>query len=161
MAAGALTMLSLLSVSDLAAVSPAASVERCGAASSSSPSRTGQTSIGALPRHRPTATSPPSLPTQLNVLPRCRRWGVFEGTLTGSAAGNPFVDIKFTATFTHAGDLSSAAVASEIKVAGFYDGAGRCDFVLKPMHFIPNMMQLYAKTDAFGLHQQLPVSLLS
>jgi Domain of unknown function (DUF5060)/Protein of unknown function (DUF4038)/Domain of unknown function (DUF5605) len=44
------------------------------------------------------------------------RWGIFEVTLPGPSAGNPFVDVMFSARFAK-GDRS-------LDVAGFYDGEG-------------------------------------
>ncbi len=44
------------------------------------------------------------------------QWGQFELALTGSQAGNPFLDVTFGATFRYQ--------HREVKVAGFYDGDG-------------------------------------
>lgn len=44
------------------------------------------------------------------------QWGVFEVALNGPTNGNPFLDVKFSATFTQ--DDSS------VKADGFYDGNG-------------------------------------
>src|SRR6185437_6083541 len=44
------------------------------------------------------------------------QWGVFEVALNGSTKGNPFLDVKFSATFTQ-GDV-------KIEANGFYDGDG-------------------------------------
>src|SRR2546423_2870732 len=45
------------------------------------------------------------------------QWGTYEVRLHGPVAGNPFVDVKLTATFT-SGDEAA------IEVPGFYDGDG-------------------------------------
>jgi len=47
---------------------------------------------------------------------RVEQWGVFEATVRGPAAGNPFVDVQFGARFT----LGHRTV----EVTGFYDGDG-------------------------------------
>lgn len=47
---------------------------------------------------------------------KVEKWGIFELTLKGSDAGNPFVGIRFTATFKH-GDKT-------YEPEGFYDGDG-------------------------------------
>jgi hypothetical protein len=44
------------------------------------------------------------------------QWGVFELSLPGPQTGNPFLDVDFSARFTHG--------ASPIDVPGFYDGNG-------------------------------------
>jgi hypothetical protein len=44
------------------------------------------------------------------------QWGIFELTLSGPSAGNPFKEVTFTATFTN-GHRS-------VQVTGFYDGDG-------------------------------------
>ncbi|MCB0138002.1 MAG: DUF5060 domain-containing protein, partial [Caldilineaceae bacterium] len=44
------------------------------------------------------------------------QWGIFEVTLRGSAAGNPFQEVRFSATFAHK--------HRTIAVDGFYDGDG-------------------------------------
>ena len=44
------------------------------------------------------------------------RWGVFETSLSGPQTGNPFLDVKFGASFR----LGYRVV----DVEGFYDGAG-------------------------------------
>lgn len=44
------------------------------------------------------------------------KWGTFELKLTGPAQGNPFLDVTFSARFTHGDHTMSAA--------GFYDGGG-------------------------------------
>jgi len=56
------------------------------------------------------ATGPVTAPASVE------QWGLFEASLTGPADGNPFVDVRFTAAFTH-GERS-------IEVNGFYDGGG-------------------------------------
>jgi len=43
-------------------------------------------------------------------------WGIFELTLNGSDSGNPFLDVRFSARFTHE--------EGAVEVAGFYDGNG-------------------------------------
>lgn len=48
--------------------------------------------------------------------PHIEQWGLFELSLEGPATGNPFLDVEFSARFTR-GDR-------QVKVAGFYDGAG-------------------------------------
>ncbi|HZT38607.1 MAG TPA: DUF5060 domain-containing protein [Bryobacteraceae bacterium] len=48
--------------------------------------------------------------------PEVERWGVFELSLNGPEAGNPFLDVAFSAQFRHEHRL--------IDVAGFYDGGG-------------------------------------
>lgn len=44
------------------------------------------------------------------------QWGVFDLALSGPAAGNPFRDVNFSATFTSSG--------ASVTAAGFYDGGG-------------------------------------
>jgi Domain of unknown function (DUF5060)/Protein of unknown function (DUF4038)/Domain of unknown function (DUF5605) len=44
------------------------------------------------------------------------QWGVFELTLTGSATGNPFIEVELSARFTQ-GERT-------VQAAGFYDGDG-------------------------------------
>jgi hypothetical protein len=44
------------------------------------------------------------------------RWGCFELALSGSAEGNPFLEVELTAQFTQAG--------RSVQVDGFYDGEG-------------------------------------
>lgn len=44
------------------------------------------------------------------------QWGIFELALPGSAAGNPFLDVEFTAEFS--------CMQRTIEVTGFYDGEG-------------------------------------
>jgi len=44
------------------------------------------------------------------------QWGIFELSLTGPSSGNPFLDVDFSAHFTHG--------ASAFDVPGFYDGNG-------------------------------------
>ncbi|HVU32582.1 MAG TPA: DUF5060 domain-containing protein [Opitutaceae bacterium] len=44
------------------------------------------------------------------------RWDVYEVTLHGPSDGNPFVDVRFSATFTNG--------VKSVDVAGFYDGDG-------------------------------------
>ncbi|HTX66971.1 MAG TPA: DUF5060 domain-containing protein [Opitutaceae bacterium] len=48
--------------------------------------------------------------------PAVAQWDLFELTLPGPAAGNPFVDVQLSATFTHG--------ARTVAVNGFYDGDG-------------------------------------
>jgi hypothetical protein len=48
--------------------------------------------------------------------PIVEQWGVFELTLPGPSDGNPFVDVKLTATFENG--------SKQVKVSGFYDGDG-------------------------------------
>ena len=48
--------------------------------------------------------------------PAVAQWDIFELALPGPTAGNPFVDVQLTATFTH-GDRA-------VTVNGFYDGDG-------------------------------------
>jgi hypothetical protein len=48
--------------------------------------------------------------------PAVEQWGIFEITLKGPAAGNPFVDVQLSARFTR-GDRA-------VTVPGFYDGDG-------------------------------------
>ena len=47
---------------------------------------------------------------------RVERWGIFELTLRGSAAGNPFVETSLSARFTYRNRT--------VEAAGFYDGDG-------------------------------------
>jgi hypothetical protein len=47
---------------------------------------------------------------------RAERWGVYEIKLTGPASGNPFDDVRLSATFTCDGRT--------VRVPGFYDGDG-------------------------------------
>src|SRR5579862_4041887 len=47
---------------------------------------------------------------------KVEQWGVFETQMSGSSAGNPFMDVSFGARFT----LGHRTV----DVAGFYDGGG-------------------------------------
>lgn len=44
------------------------------------------------------------------------QWGIFEMTLRGSATGNPFQEVQFSATFAHK--------HRTVTVDGFYDGDG-------------------------------------
>ena len=44
------------------------------------------------------------------------QWGLFEVSLKGPSDGNPFTEVRFTATFTNG--------EKAIEVPGFYDGAG-------------------------------------
>lgn len=46
------------------------------------------------------------------------QWGVFEVSLRGPASGNPFQEVRLSATFSQAGDDKG------VTVAGFYDGEG-------------------------------------
>ncbi|HEX2909237.1 MAG TPA: DUF5060 domain-containing protein [Chloroflexia bacterium] len=55
---------------------------------------------------------PEQKPSSANV----EQWGIFELTLEGSAAGNPFLEVELTAEFSFE-DLS-------VRVNGFYDGEG-------------------------------------
>jgi len=48
--------------------------------------------------------------------PSVERWGLFEVTLPGPSAGNPFVDVELSATFRQD--------STAITVSGFYDGGG-------------------------------------
>ena len=48
------------------------------------------------------------------MVERVERWGCFELSLSGQAAGNPFVDVWLEADFTQAGRA--------VRVSGFYDG---------------------------------------
>ena len=50
------------------------------------------------------------------TVPTVEQWDVFEVSLKGPDAGNPFLDVRLTATFTN------GAVTKD--VAGFYDGGG-------------------------------------
>ena len=47
---------------------------------------------------------------------RAERWGLYEIALTGPASGNPFDDVRLSATFTCDGRT--------VRVPGFYDGDG-------------------------------------
>src|ERR1043166_2665010 len=51
-----------------------------------------------------------------NPAQQCEQWGIFEVALKGPSDGNPFTDVRFSATFTH--DTLTH------EVAGFYDGDG-------------------------------------
>ena len=76
------------------------------------------------------------------------QWGVFEVALAGSQSGNPYLDVQLSAKFMQG--------RSNIVVAGFYDGDGRCK-----IHFMPpakgkwryetmsNVPQLNAQTGSF------------
>jgi len=44
-------------------------------------------------------------------------WGVFELTLDGPSAGNPFVEVELSARFSHENEM--------VSVSGFYDGNGK------------------------------------
>ena len=48
--------------------------------------------------------------------PSIEKWGIFEASFNGPADGNPYLDVAFDAIFKHK--------AREIRVPGFYDGAG-------------------------------------
>ena len=50
------------------------------------------------------------------ALKTVEQWGLFELPLTGPASGNPFKDVKLTATF--------ANDHRNVRVTGFYDGEG-------------------------------------
>ncbi|MBP8604581.1 MAG: DUF5605 domain-containing protein [Phycisphaerae bacterium] len=58
------------------------------------------------------------------------RWGVYELSLSGPAAGNPFIGIQFTAVFKHGDQV--------FEPEGFYDGNG----VFK-IRFMPNSEGLW------------------
>jgi len=62
------------------------------------------------------AASPPVRAAEPSFPARVERWGVFELALAGPAEGNPFVDVRLTATFTHR--------QRTVDVEGFYDGGG-------------------------------------
>lgn len=49
--------------------------------------------------------------------PAVEQWGLFETTLPGPSAGNPFVDVQLAARFRQPG--------AEYEVEGFYDGNGQ------------------------------------
>ena len=44
------------------------------------------------------------------------QWGIYEITLNGPTNGNPFLDVRFSATFSNG--------SKTVEVPGFYDGAG-------------------------------------
>ena len=52
----------------------------------------------------------------LTAADNVERWGVFEVTLNGPAAGNPFVDVRLGAHFRYRNRV--------VDVDGFYDGGG-------------------------------------
>jgi hypothetical protein len=58
------------------------------------------------------------LPLQLvaQLTTTVEKWGLYEITLPGPSAGNPFTDVWLTAEFSSAG--------RKVKVTGFYDGEG-------------------------------------
>ena len=56
------------------------------------------------------------------IAPVCERWDFHEWTFDGpgeTAGGNPFVDVHFAATFSH------AHAKKAMRVPGFYDGGGK------------------------------------
>lgn len=55
-------------------------------------------------------------PATLTAPASVEQWGVFEAALQGPSEGNPFVDVRFTATFTNG--------VRTVEVTGFYDGEG-------------------------------------
>lgn len=57
-------------------------------------------------------------------------WGVFELALRGPASGNPFVDVRFSATFSNG--------TRDVKVDGFYDGDG-----VYRVRFMPDTMGVW------------------
>jgi hypothetical protein len=63
--------------------------------------------------------------TALHAQSKVEKWGIFELTLKGSEAGNPFIDTKLTAEFKH-GDKT-------YRPEGFYDGNG-----VYKVRFMPN-----------------------
>jgi hypothetical protein len=54
--------------------------------------------------------------TQLASAQTAEQWGIFELALKGPASGNPFVDVRISATFTNGQHTH--------RVEGFYDGGG-------------------------------------
>ncbi len=54
--------------------------------------------------------------THTNSTADVEQWGIFELALRGSAEGNPYLDVEFTAQFTYKHRV--------IEVDGFYDGDG-------------------------------------
>ncbi|MEU3786378.1 DUF5605 domain-containing protein [Streptomyces sp900129855] len=55
------------------------------------------------------------------------QWGVAEVVLQGPDHGNPFIDVALDAVFQH-------AEAPEVRVGGFYDGAGTYRIRFQPPH---------------------------
>ena len=53
---------------------------------------------------------------------RVEQWGIFELSLSGPDAGNPFCDVQLAARFTHAD--SRGDVTSALRSDGFYDSDG-------------------------------------
>jgi Domain of unknown function (DUF5060)/Domain of unknown function (DUF5605)/Protein of unknown function (DUF4038) len=66
--------------------------------------------LGLVLAAGPAVAAPPS------ALPTVERWGIYEITLRGPSAGNPFVDVRLSAVFTDG--------EQTFNVAGFYDGDG-------------------------------------
>jgi hypothetical protein len=56
------------------------------------------------------------LSSRLATAATTEQWGVFELSLTGPAAGNPFTEVELSARFTQG--------ATSVEAAGFYDGGG-------------------------------------
>ena len=71
-------------------------------------------------------------PTSIEAV---ERWGVFEGSLSGPSAGNPFVDVALSVTFTHESHArpdEHTDSSTRVVVSGFYDGEGRYLFRFSP-----------------------------
>ena len=71
-------------------------------------------------------------PTSIDAV---ERWGVFEGSLSGPSAGNPFVDVALSVTFTHESHArpdEHTDSSTRVVVSGFYDGEGRYLFRFSP-----------------------------
>lgn len=69
---------------------------------------------------------------------KTERWGIFELTLEGQNAGNPFIDVDFGAIFKHQN--------REVQVDGFYDGDG-----IYKVRFMPDTEGLWTYTTKSNL----------
>jgi len=70
-----------------------------------------------------------------------QQWDIFELALAGPAGGNPFLDVEFSARFTHAG-------GSAVTVTGFYDGDGTYR-----LRFSPNQPGEWTYETQSNLHE--------
>lgn len=91
----------------------------------------------------------PAAPAAENA-PAVEQWGIYETTLKGPHAGNPFVDVDLSARFTHADET--------VTVAGFYDGEGVYRVRFMPMRQGPwryetasNRPELHGRTGSFAV----------
>lgn len=61
------------------------------------------------------------------------KWGRYELTLDGPTEGNPFIDVKFSASFNHNGHI--------IEIDGFYDGHGKYT-----VRYMPEVLGIFRVT---------------